>query len=183
MTKSKTKTTALLSAAIAVVAFAGVTTVVLQSQKAEKSTQAVTTQKPIDDIEIQLKPTGQENSVKVLNPEFKGDNLTFSEKIQTVPDGVDAKSYAISEYLKNIPAVPKTVKVLNCDVKDSIATIDFNSDIMAGYGTEDEQMIINGILKTMGSFPDVKAVRILVDGEPVETLGNIEIQNPQPVLR
>lgn len=181
MSNAKNRTSAMVGAAVAVVAFAGIATFAIQSQQAKKTDPQTSVQKPIEDIDIQLKPTA-DDSVKVLNPVFKGDELTFTESTEKVPAGTNPMSFAIESYLKNIPAVPKTVKVLNCSVENKIATVDFSSDIMAGYGTEDEQMIINGILKTFGKFPEVNAVRILIDGEPAETLGNIEIQNPQPVI-
>lgn len=142
-----------------------------------------TTAGKIDDIDIQVKPVDKPENVTVLNPEFKGDELTFKSSTKEVPKGEDPKVYALNEYLANVPAVPKSAKALSCKVDKGIATVNFNGDLMAGYGTEDEQMVINGILKTLGAFEDVKAVRILIDGEKAETLGNIEILDPQPVLR
>ncbi len=148
----------------------------------EESKDAVE-QTPPPDFEIAVKPRAEHEKVSILSPEFSGDEMVFTRQQVDVPAGVDPHSFVVNSYLEKIPAVPKEARVISVTVKDGIAEANFNESLRAGYGTEDEQMIVNGILASLGAFPDIKAVRILIDGSPVETLGNIEIKDPQPVIR
>jgi spore germination protein GerM len=77
--------------------------------------------------------------------------------------------------------VPKDANVKTVTVKEGIATIDFNEKIYAGYGTEDEQIIVRGLLRVMAQFPEVKSVLFTTEGQPLDSLGAIDLSSPQPV--
>lgn len=135
------------------------------------------------DVEISVKPSSKVDQVSILDPDFSGDDLVFNREKVNVPAGVDPHVFVVNSYLEKIPAVPKEARVLSVKVADGVATADFTADLVAGYGAEDEQMIVNGILASLGAFPEIKAVRFQIEGETIETLGAIEIQDPQPVIR
>ena len=153
------------------------------ANKVPKDELRTTSQHEPPKIEITVPPEKQDSEVTVLTPTFDADGLRFSKQTAEVPHGEDPYVFAVNKYLEQIPAVPKEARLLSCEVDQGVATANFNSTLMAGYGTEDEQMVVNGILATFGTFKEIKSVRILLEGENVETLGNIEIKNPQPVIR
>ena len=129
-------------------------------------------------------PNRRENDeVLVMKPEYQGDELVFKTTTEKTPEGEDARKYAVREYLKSISAIPKEAKLLDCTVSNGIATLNFNSAFAAGYGTEDERTIVEGILTVLGQFDDVEGVIFHVDGQPVDTLGNIDLGGPQKVIR
>lgn len=136
-------------------------------------------------IEVEVTPDSEREQVSGLTPKFVGDDLTFSVDKLTPPAGVDPKVWVVNEYLKTLDSVPSDAKVLNCTVDDSTrtATVDFNAAIQSGYGTTDEMTLINGVLTVLGQFENVKAVKFTVEGQSIETLGNIDLTQPQPTLK
>ncbi|MCB0824671.1 MAG: GerMN domain-containing protein [Armatimonadetes bacterium] len=136
---------------------------------------------PKVDVTTQDVPNAEH--VMVFTPDFSTDDLTFTSKSIDVPAGADLHTFAVNQYLAQISSVPESARVKSCTVDTTVATLDFDSTILAGYGTMEEQAIVNGILTTMGQFPDVNAVQFRVDGKIVESFGNIELTIPQKVLR
>ncbi len=135
--------------------------------------------RPIKDTD----PSSNPGKVKVLTPVYTGDDLTFKEGHRDTPVGQDDRVFAVNEYLKTISAVPTEAKVLTCKIQDGIATLDFTPAFEAGYGTEDERTIIEGILTVLGQFKDIEAVQFTSNGKVIESLGNIDLTVPQRVTR
>lgn len=68
--------------------------------------------------------------------------------------------------------------------KDNTATVDFNEAFVKNFpgGDEAEALALNAVLATLGQFPDVKQVQMLVEGKKVDTLGgNADLTEPMPV--
>lgn len=150
------------------------------STATQVASKPVASQKPLD---VEVKPDDERDQVKTLTPRFQGDELKFDQSSATPPAGVDPKVWAVNQYLGTLQAVPKDAKALSCKVDNLTATLDFNQAILAGYGTSDEQALVNGILTVMSQFKDVKAVKVTVEGQSVETFGNIDLTEAQPVLK
>lgn len=73
-----------------------------------------------------------------------------------------------------IATLPSATRLLAAHMADDTAYLDFSRDIVdASTGsTAGEYMLIASVVNTVCSnFEDVKAVRILVEGEEVDTLG------------
>ena len=77
-------------------------------------------------------------------------------------------------------ALPKETKVLGISVNAGVCTVDFSGEILqVNVGAGGEAAVLSSIVATLGQFPDVNAVRILVEGQPMETLaGHIDITGP-----
>lgn len=133
-------------------------------------------------VEVEAKP--QPGTVEVLEPSFdnKGD-LVLEPRVTPLKEGADAKAAAIARYIVQVPAVPAEAKVRSVKVQGRTAVIDFSKEFDAGYGTEDERALIEGIVTTMGQFADVDQVQILIDGKPTQGIGNIDLSSPLPVVR
>ena len=69
--------------------------------------------------------------------------------------------------------VPAGTSVLNLVIdEEGLATVDFSAHLTAGsYGSIAETMLVASIVNTLTALPEVNAVRILVAGQTVESLG------------
>lgn len=121
--------------------------------------------------------------VQLLLPFYEDGQLMFERTEKELPEGTDVRVYTINYYLRNVNAVPEDVEVVTCTIKDSIATLDFNAAFARDYGTEDEMILINGMLSTMGQFEDVSFVKITVEGQEIETIGNLDLTELLRVIR
>ena len=73
-----------------------------------------------------------------------------------------------------VATVPSSARVLAVFIHDKTAYLDFSREIIADFwgGTAGEYMLISSIVHTAcGNFPEVDGVRILVEGEEVDTIG------------
>jgi hypothetical protein len=67
--------------------------------------------------------------------------------------------------------------------EDGTATVDFNAALRDNFegGDEAEALMWNAILATIGQFPNVKQVQILVEGEKASIGGMQDTTAPMPV--
>ncbi len=137
---------------------------------------AVTNNAPSDEVD-----TPKQQDVTTLTPTYNGGQFGTKPDTKESPKGEDPMVFALNDYLDKVPAVPKDADVKTVTVKEGIATVDFNDKIYAGYGTEDEQIIIRGMLRVMAQFPEVKSVLFTTGGQPLDSLGTIELNSPLPV--
>ncbi len=141
---------------------------------------------PADKIDDKIVTTEDQEGgvgVQLLTPYYVENELRFKQEPAEVPANTDPKVFAVNRYLRTTKFVPQGAEVLTCTVDNSIATLDFNGAFATSYGTDDESTVVNGILATMGQFPDVAFVRFTVEGRPLETLGNLDLTDPQDVIR
>ena len=56
-------------------------------------------------------------------------------------------------------------------VQDGVATVDFSKELQKNFngGSTGEEMLVGSIVNTLTDFPEVKKVRIRIEGEDVET--------------
>jgi hypothetical protein len=158
--------------------FAGTAVYVRQAPKVHPRPPAKTQQAASPKVERPQK------TIEVLEPSYndKGD-LVLEPRVQALPPGTDGMVAALNAYLRKVPAVPSAARVRSVRVERRVATVDFSAEFDAGYGTEDERTIVEGVLTTMGQFPGVDTVRFLINGEETQGIGNIDLSTPQPVHR
>ena len=78
---------------------------------------------------------------------------------------------------------PKHVKLRSVKVQDGVATVDFSKELQKNFngGSTGEEMLVGSIVNTLTDFPEVKKVRIRIEGEDVETLsGHMDLSEPLP---
>ena len=121
--------------------------------------------------------------VTVLVPRFEEDGLVFETTEVDVPKDQDPRIFALNLYLRKVAAVPKEVAALTCTVFDTVATVDFNAAFDRSYGTEDEMIVINGILRVLGQFKEIASVMITVEGNVIESIGNLDLTESHRVIR
>ena len=82
--------------------------------------------------------------------------------------------------------LPKGTALRDIKVVKGLATVDFSREIQTNFrgGDSREIAIANGILTTLGQFPTIRQVQILVAGKPVESLGGLLlISGPMDTIR
>ena len=127
----------------------------------------------------------RDGKVEVIKPKLddKGEELTYDKSHEAIPEGQDKVVFAVNRFLEESKIVPAGAKLDSVEVKDKIATLKFNAAFDRTYGTEDERVLVDGILHTVGQFAEIEKVQFTIGGEPMETLGNIDLTTPQTVLR
>jgi hypothetical protein len=129
-----------------------------------------TTEKPL--------PAG---TVNAPTARYQGDDLVFDQKPVRPQAGQDRMVFAVNQYLAGLSFVGKEARVTSIKIKDRIATLDFSEAIYGGYGSEDEQTLVKGILETMSQFENVGWVKFTVEGQTLDSLGHLDLSDPQPV--
>ncbi len=61
--------------------------------------------------------------------------------------------------------------------------LDFSNLFTRGYGTDDEQVLLEGIFRAVRDNSDAETVEFFEDGSPAQGLGNLELEGPQTVPR
>lgn len=121
--------------------------------------------------------------VTELTPKYEDGDLKFDRKEGSSPAGSDAKVQVVNDYLDKIPAVPKEAQLIDVKMEGATAVLNFNDAFRSGYGTEDEQIIVEGILTTLSQFAEVQNVLFKINGQPLDSLGNIDLSQPQSVMK
>lgn len=80
--------------------------------------------------------------------------------------------------------LPKGTKATSVTFENDLATVDFNPAFQKNFtgGDENEALALNAVLATLGQFPGVKQVQILVAGQKIDSLGgNQSLTEPLPI--
>ena len=62
---------------------------------------------------------------------------------------------------------PLTTKLLNVEIKNNIAYLDFSEEIESGGGTSSMEGRLREIVYTATQFPEIEKVRFLIDGKEI----------------
>jgi hypothetical protein len=133
-------------------------------------------------VDTEVRPEG--GGVKLLTPYYDDDGvLKYKTEEVNVPRDTDPHVYAVNKYLDLVSVVPEGAVLKSVKIENTIAVLDFSAEFASSYSTFDESTIVNGILTTMGQFPEVSYVKFMVEGKRLETLGNLDLIDPLEVQR
>ncbi|GMV37889.1 MAG: hypothetical protein AMXMBFR61_23970 [Fimbriimonadales bacterium] len=121
--------------------------------------------------------------VNVFKPSYEDDKMVLEARRINVPPGRTKLFAAVSELVRDEKLFPKGVRLLSAEVKGKTAELNFSAELRAGYSTDEEEALLKSLSATVGQFPDVENMRILIDGSPVDTLGSVDLSEPVPVTR
>lgn len=82
--------------------------------------------------------------------------------------------------------LPPGTQLLSVRVASGLATADFSRELRDNFigGDSGETHTVNAILSTLGKFPTISRVQLLVQGKPVDSLGGLlALSDPLPTLR
>lgn len=76
-------------------------------------------------------------------------------------------------------AIPEGVSSVDLQVENGLATLDLSKEFREGFPQGAfGNLAIYAIVNTLTEFPEVEAVDILIEGQAVETLGEISLAEP-----
>jgi spore germination protein GerM len=81
--------------------------------------------------------------------------------------------------------IPKGTHLLDWKLKSGLITVNLSHEFKDNFtgGAETEGLTIDSITRTLGQFPKIKRVRILVEGQTIDTLGNIDLSHDLDVQK
>lgn len=129
------------------------------------------------DDQAESKPNSVAVFVQV--PKFESGAIAASQSVQ-VPEGVEPHKFVAEQVVKG--ALTSEVRVLGVDIRNRVATINFGSEVTNGMGSDEESNLIKGLQTAFGQFPNVDRIEIYREGEPVDSLGHIDLTDPIKVL-
>lgn len=96
-----------------------------------------------------------------------------------LPPGLGVGRAALEELLTGeVPEgcerpLPPGTELYGIDAEDGLATVDFSGDLVRSFrgGSDNEGVTVYAIVNTLTSLPTIKRVRLLVDGQPVSSIG------------
>ena len=138
---------------------------------------------PTDNREAKV----EDMKVKVYYPDESG--LRLVEVEREIEVARDSDKYAAAVEAMMTPPTetelteifPKRAKLLNVDVHDGIATVNFDEGLQKHFvgGSAGETFLIGSVVNALTNFNEIKEVRILIDGEEIESLaGHMDLSAP-----
>jgi hypothetical protein len=98
------------------------------------------------------------------------------------PKGEKPIVFVANETLRNLKL--EGARAIGVEIKDRIASIDFNPKLTDGMGSMQEATVLKALQMTFGQFKEIDAFEMRIDGEVLDTLGgHFELENPVPVIR
>jgi hypothetical protein len=117
----------------------------------------------------------------VYTPIPSGSTKISFVKTPVAASSSDAKVYVVNKFLESTKVADPAAKLLSVEVNDGVASLYFNAAMDKTVGTDDEQTLLSGILKNLSQFPDIKSALFFADGKQIETFGNVDLTEAQPV--
>lgn len=125
-----------------------------------------------------------ENGLKVFFPEKDKDTLA-TELIpiyQSAVSGSNDLKKSIRAAVKALISGPRDKRlepvfnpkagILGIEIRDGIVTLNFSGQIVpASPGSYEEFLALTSLVETVCQFPDVYGIKLLIDGQKVDTLG------------
>lgn len=129
-------------------------------------------------------PNSPPSEVKVLKPREEAGDISFTERTVPVPAGTDPYLLALNGFLDEVrEIVPKDARAVRAQRDGDTLTVDFNAAFRTTYGTDDEHVILDGLTATARQFPGLTQIVVLCEGQPLDSLGNIDLTEPLPLDR
>ncbi len=111
------------------------------------------------------------------------DGLSAEERMLTVYEG-ESSAGAVIEALQAgpmqeglRPLLPEGFQVLAVKVENGVCSLNLSSEVkkVLPPGEEEQQLLVQGIAKSLYSVKDIRRIQILVDGELQHSLGLVDV--------
>jgi len=138
---------------------------------------------------VMHEPAGSPVKVNIYRIAFEGDEAKLRAVEVEVPAGRDPAEAALRRLIQKgdegdlVNPIPRGTRLLSLEVKDGLATVDLSREFSDNFtgGSEDEALTIGVILRTLGQFSEIKKVLFKLEGQPLDTLGHLDLSGPQDV--
>ena len=106
-----------------------------------------------------------------------------------VPAGESPEETAVrklveqGDYADLTNPIPKGTRLLGLKIEGDLATVNLSREFKTRFagGSEEEALAIGVIVRTAGQFPEIRRVRLLVEGKPIDSLGHFDLSEPLDV--
>ena len=158
-----------------------------RAQNPSETAQTEMAAAPNEDKTVSAAKTQTE--ITVYFPDANAEKLIAAKR--QITDSSDKYAQAVNALIagpaneaEGIGIMPKGAKVLNVTVKDATATVDFSKEFQTNFtgGSTSEIMLVGSIVDTLTEFPEIKAVRFTLEGQPLDILGG-HLDLTEPVSR
>ena len=126
-------------------------------------------------------PTTQSVPQTLLIPTLDGETIKLGKDAGTPPEGVKPEVYLVNATLQSLEL--PGARAVGVDIKNHIAMMDFNPSLQKGYGSIEEGNLVKSLQMALGQFKDINKFQIVIEGKAIDTLGNIDLSEPIPVIR
>ena len=140
------------------------------------------------DVTIDTKPLTRSNpdlgttkTDTYLVPAVVDNEVKLTQPAGEIPDGVKPEVFVVNQTLTSL--MIDKARVLDISTVKGLALIHCTPDIQKGYGTMEEGNLIKALQMALGQFKDIKNFQIVVEGQKIESLGNIDLLTPVEVIR
>lgn len=153
------------------------------SKPASESEKAI---KPVEEnLPAKNEKTEQSLNVRIYYPDDSGMRLVEVEREIIVDDSVDKYTAAVEALLEepdeeNLTKIfPSSAGVRSVTVKGDLAIVDLDGLKNFVGGSTGEEFLVGSVVDTLTNFPEIKRVKILVQGREIETLsGHMDLSTP-----
>ncbi|MGB9818877.1 MAG: GerMN domain-containing protein [Thermovenabulum sp.] len=117
------------------------------------------------------KPSVEKAKITLYYANKDNDKILSEEREITLQKGESLPKRALEELLKGPTSpelrnnIPAETKILDLDIKDKIATVNFSKEFSQFPGIMAESFAIISVVNTLTEFPEIEKVHILVDGK------------------
>jgi len=128
-------------------------------------------------------------TVKVYRAKLEGDRPVLRPVEKQVAPGETPIESALRHLLEQgqkkdlANPIPEGTRLLDFKVEKGLATVNLSREFQENFqgGSTAEALVIGSILRTLGQFPEVRLVRLLVEGKAIESLGHLDLSAPLDV--
>ena len=120
------------------------------------------------------------------------DGLALEGEIRAIPRQEGMARATLNQLIAGpqiaglLPTIPNGTILRDINIRDGVCIVDFSWDIVAHHpgGLQNEQLTIFSIINTLSQFESIEQVKILIEGQEVNTLtGHIDISEAMAPYR
>ena len=132
------------------------------------------------------KEADTQKTITLFYPDAKAEKLLTEERALQVDGDTMTAALVLSELIKGttlpdaVNVIPSSTKVLSCETKEGICYVNLSKDFIAKKpeGSAAETMVVDSIVHTLTNLDGVTKVMFLIEGEKVETYGQMIFDEP-----
>ena len=114
---------------------------------------------------------------------FANEDGTLEEEQRTIPKQEGLARATVNQLISGpndenlLPTLPSSTILEDIDISNGVCTVDFSSDLMTDMPDDQnkQKLALYSIVNTLTQFDTVDSVRILVNGQALETFAGVDV--------
>ncbi|MBL8048164.1 MAG: GerMN domain-containing protein [Chthonomonas sp.] len=150
--------------------------------EAEMRSERLPQHQPVDKRQPpQTKVEKAKDEVEIVRVDYQSEDYKVERDKRKLEAGQSPYLVAVNASLAHVTAVPAGAVATSAKLDGSVLKLDFATPFRKTYGTAEEGEILNTITEALKQFGEVKSVLITEGGQPIESLGSVELTEPLEV--